>query len=134
MTPWRAPPPWPHSRSPKKGDWSYDNDWDILDIWDGARWRAFQLVQLRKRGITNTSELERAVARTELTIKLVTYNEGKESNDAIMEAARDAARTLVTVAMMLQEKRAPEISMFNEDFFEGTKEIVVDTEGYASDE
>lgn len=120
--------------TPRKGDWSYDADWDVIDIWDGAQWRAFQRMQLNKQGIRSAEDLETAVARTELTIKLVTYNDSKESNDAIMEAARDAARTLVTVAMMLQEKRAPEISMFNEDFFEGTKEIVVDTEGYASDE
>lgn len=120
--------------TPRRGDWSWNEYTQHFDIWDGAVWRAISPTKMRMHNVNTGTDLETAVARTELTIKLVTYNDSKESNDAIMEAARDAARTLVTVAMMLQEKRAPEISMFNEDFFEGTKEIVVDTEGYASDE
>jgi hypothetical protein len=110
-----------------RGDTYYDPKKGRVFVWDGEAYVPIPEKHRNKaRFRVRFTEVE--MARTELTIKLVTYNDGKEAQAAVVDAARDAARTLVTVAMMLQEKRSPEISMFTDDFFEGTNEIVVDTE------
>jgi hypothetical protein len=51
-------------------------------------------------------------------------DEGKHK--VIVDAAREAARTLLTTAMMLQEKRPPKIALHSSDFFAGNDELTLD--------
>jgi hypothetical protein len=50
--------------------------------------------------------------------------EGK--HEIIVNAARDAARTLLTTAMMMQEKRAPKVVLQSSDYFMGNEDLLLD--------
>jgi hypothetical protein len=51
-------------------------------------------------------------------------DEGKHK--VIVDAAREAARTLLTTAMMLQEKRPAKVALHSSDFFAGNDELAID--------
>lgn len=51
-------------------------------------------------------------------------DEGKHK--VIIDAAREAARTLITTAMMLQEKRPAKVALHSSDFFYGNDELSID--------
>ena len=50
--------------------------------------------------------------------------EGK--HEIIVAAARDAARTLLTTAMTMKEKRAPKVILQSSDFFMGNDDLSID--------
>lgn len=52
-------------------------------------------------------------------------DEGK--HDVMREAARDAARTLLTTAMMLADKNKPQVALHSSDFFYGTEELALES-------
>ena len=54
-------------------------------------------------------------------------DEGK--HEILLATARDAARTLLTTALMMQEKRPPQIALQSSDFFYGNDDLsLVDEE------
>jgi hypothetical protein len=50
--------------------------------------------------------------------------EGK--HEIIKAATRDAARTLLTQAMMMQDKRPPKVIIQSSDFFMGNDDLSID--------
>lgn len=49
-----------------------------------------------------------------------------ERNEAVYAAVRDAARTILTVAMMLQDKRPPKVEVERKDFIRGVEKLSID--------
>ena len=50
--------------------------------------------------------------------------EGK--HEVLLTACRDAARTILTTAMMMQERRAPQVALMSSDFFAGNDDLKIE--------
>lgn len=48
-----------------------------------------------------------------------------EKHDILLEAVREAARTMLTTAMMLKDKRDPQIALQAGDMFEKNKDLEI---------
>lgn len=60
----------------------------------------------------------------ELRVDFDTANQ-KTKNPAILKMAQQSARELLTRAMMIQDRRAPEIMVSDGDFFSETKDVAI---------
>ena len=49
-----------------------------------------------------------------------------EKHDVMRVAAREAAKHLLAMAMLVSEKRPPQIAVHSNDYFEGTEVIAMD--------
>lgn len=67
------------------------------------------------------------------TIELRADFQDDEKHDILLEAVREAARTMLTTAMMLKDKRDPQIALQAGDMFEKNKELLVFGEGDAGE-
>jgi hypothetical protein len=64
------------------------------------------------------------VITIELRVDFDTANQ-KAKNPAILKMAQQSARELLTRAMMIQDRRAPEIMVSDGDFFSETKDVAI---------
>jgi hypothetical protein len=60
----------------------------------------------------------------ELRVDFDTAN-AKEKNPMMLKMAQRSARELLTRAMMIQDRRAPQIMVSDGDFFSETKDVAV---------
>lgn len=60
-----------------------------------------------------------------ITIELRVDFQENEKYDIVTEAARSSARELLTMALMLKDKREPQISMQSGDMFERNKDLEI---------
>jgi len=60
----------------------------------------------------------------ELRVDFDTANQ-KEKNPVMLKIAQRCARELLTKAMMIQDRRAPQIMVSDGDFFSETKDVEV---------
>jgi hypothetical protein len=60
----------------------------------------------------------------ELRVDFDTPNQSTK-NPAILKMAQQSARELLTRAMMIQDRRAPEIMVSDGDFFSETKDVAI---------
>jgi len=68
------------------------------------------------------------MARKEIKIEIVADLENDQF-DAVLEAARDAARTVLTMAMIVNTKsKKPTVKVVSSDFLLGEREWTIDTE------
>ena len=68
------------------------------------------------------------MARKEIKIEIVADLENDQF-DAVLEAARDAARTVLTMAMVVTTKnKKPTVKVVSSDFMSGEREWTIDTE------
>ncbi len=57
------------------------------------------------------------------TIELRVDYSDEEKNDVIKEAIKVAAKHVYTTALLISEKRKPQVAVHSSDFFAGTEEI-----------
>lgn len=60
-----------------------------------------------------------------ITIELRVDFQENEKYDIVTEAARSSARELLTMALMLKDKREPQISLQSGDMFERNKDLEI---------
>ena len=63
------------------------------------------------------------MAQKTYTIELRVNFTDDGKHDVMREAARDAARTILTTAMMLADKGKPQVALHSSDFFYGTEAL-----------
>ena len=126
------------------GEYAYDAARDGYRVFvDGSAWHfidrasfAGELVAIG--GIPRQSDrLSQALlkiaqgdnmARKEIKIEIVADLENDQF-DAVLEAARDAARTVLTMAMVVTTKnKKPTVKVVSSDFMSGEREWTIDTE------
>lgn len=61
-----------------------------------------------------------------IELKVNFTEEGK--HDVMKDAARDAARTLLTTAMMLADKGKPQVALHSSDFFYGNEALTLEAQ------
>jgi hypothetical protein len=71
---------------------------------------------------------EFSMTQQTFTVEVKVDFEDKEHADVVHQAARDAARTLLAVSMMLPTKRKPKITLRTSDHFNGVTELNIDEE------
>lgn len=49
----------------------------------------------------------------------------EDKHDILLQAVREAARTMLTTAMLLKDKREPQIALQTGDLFEGNKQVML---------
>ena len=125
------------------GDFFCDVRMDGYHVYVNGCWRFVGAEQLAKKNITmggvhnNTPALKDALlkiadednmARKEIKIEIVADLENDQF-DAVLEAARDAARTVLTMAMVVTTKnKKPTVKVVSSDFMSGEREWTIDTE------
>lgn len=62
------------------------------------------------------------------TIELRADFQDDEKHDILLQAAREMARQLLATALMLKDKREPQISFSSGDMFERNKDLEILTE------
>ena len=66
------------------------------------------------------------------TIELRADFVDEDKHDILLEAVREAARTILTTAMMLKDKREPQIMLQTGDMFEKNGDIMIFEESEAT--
>lgn len=128
----------------RRTEYFYDARCDGYTVWDGDAWVFVGSDQLTLRtmkmgGVPPRSQdqlsavllalaNEGNMARKEIKIEIVADLENDQF-DAVLEAARDAARTVLTMAMVVTTKnKKPTVKVVSSDFMSGEREWTIDTE------
>lgn len=69
------------------------------------------------------------MSQNDFNIKVTVDFRDNEKNEVMYSAIRDAARTILTVAMMLEDKRPARIEVERKDFINGTTKLSIDEPG-----
>lgn len=123
---------------PKRGDYFYNAQTDDYFVHDGVamvRVEAWKLMQMGGVPRHNQSLADAllmiaqgdSMARKEIKIELVADLE-PDQFDGVLEAARDAARTVLAVAMLVGSKKTPTVKVITHDFLKGDREWEIDPE------
>lgn len=112
---------------PKRGDVNYNIASECHVVFDGEQWVTVPYEMYADQTIQNGLEALEAMARKEIKIELVADLE-PDQFDGVIEAARDAARTMLTIAMMVGSKKPPTVKVITHDFLKGDREWEIDPE------